>query len=106
MKRTDLDRRERELKRSQKKAERFDREGSAVDKSVGDYISELNDLFFHDGEQIYNTETDEKILELLEDMKDSIDEKNWDSIIRKAVNKSAVKKRDKAIGELKSLMGI
>ena len=103
MKRTDLDRRERELKRAKKKAERLERDGGR-ERTVGDYIDELHDLFFHDGTQIYNTETDERILELLEDMKDDLDEKHWDNVIRKAVKKSGVKKREEAIKGLKALM--
>ncbi len=103
MKRTDLDRRERELRRARKKAERLAKNGG-VEKTVGDYIDELNGLFYHDGTQIYNTESDERILDLLEDMKEDLEEKNWDNVLRKAIKKSGVKERDKAYKELKSLL--
>ena len=104
MKRTDQDRRERELKRSRKKNERVERDGSSGPMSVGEYIEELNSSFFHDGTKIYNTETDERILEILEEMKEDIEEKHWDSVIRKAVKKSGITERDKAISELKDLL--
>ena len=103
MKRTDLMRKERELKRARKKEDRLER-SDAGDKSVGDYINELHDLFFHDGTQIYNTTEDVRILELLEEIKDNMDEEQWDNILRKAIKKSGVKKRDAAFDELKSLM--
>ncbi len=102
MKRTDLLRREREIRRARKKAERLEKGES--EKTIGDYIKELNGLFFHDGVQIYNTQSDEKILELLEDVQDNVEEKDWDNVVRKAVKMSGVKDRDKAIKELKELM--
>ena len=104
MKRTDQDRRERELKRARKKEERIERDGSSGSMSVGEYIDALNSAFFHDGTKIYNTETDEKILEILEDMKDDLEEKHWDSVVRKAVKKSGITERNKAIDELKALL--
>lgn len=103
MKRTDLMRKERELKRARKKADRLERSG-AGEKTVGDYISELNDLLFHDDTQIYNAGEDVKILELLEEIKEEVEPKNWDNILRKAVKKTGVKKKDKAFKELKALM--
>jgi hypothetical protein len=104
MKRTDLDRRERELKRAKKKEERVERGESGEARSVGDYIDDLNGLFFQDGTQIYNTQTDERILELLEDMKIDLEERHWESVVRKAVKKSGVQQRDKAVTELIGLL--
>ena len=104
MKRTDQDRRERELKRARKKEQRHERGEAAGAMTVGEYIDALNELFYHDGVKIYNTETDERILEMLEDMKDDIEERHWESVIRKAVKKSGVKERDKAIDDLIALL--
>lgn len=104
MKRTDIDRRERELKRAKKKEERLERDSSSGPRSVGDYIKELSGLFYHDEETIYNIETDERILELLEEMKEELEEKNWDNVIRKAVKKTGIKKRDAAVKELQGLL--
>ena len=104
MKRTDLDRRERELKRAKKKAERNEK-GEVVEvRTVGGFIDDLNELFFHDGTQIYNTETDERVLELLEDMKDDLEEKHWENVLRKALKKSGVKEKEKAYNELKGML--
>ena len=104
MKRTDLDRRERELKRAKKKEERLEKGEVREAKSVGAYIDELNGLFFHDGNKIYNSGSDEKILELLEDMKEDLEEKHWDNVLRKALKKSGVKEREKAYKELMELL--
>lgn len=103
MKRTDMLRKERELKRAQKKVDKISRE-SGGDMSVGDYITELSSLFFHDQAKIYNIDSDERILELLEDMKDNSEEKNWDSIIRKSVKKTGITEKDSAVEQLKSLL--
>ena len=68
MKQTDILRRERELKRTIKKEIRLSRAGGGDTPSVGEYISELSSLFFHDGTKIYNINRDDKILDLLEQL--------------------------------------
>ena len=103
MKRTDMMRKERELKKAQKKMDKISRD-TGRDMSVGDYINELASLFFHDDNKIYNIDSDEKILELLEEMKESIEEKNWDNIIRKAVKKTGISEKESAVEQLKSLL--
>lgn len=103
MKRTDLDRRERELRRAKKKAERLEK-GEAEVRTVGGFIDDLNELFFHDGTQIYNAESDERILELLEEMKDDLEEKHWENVLRKALKKSGVTEKEKAYKELRGLL--
>lgn len=105
MKRTDLERRERELARSEKKKDVLSR-GSKEAMTVGDYIDALFGLFRYDSEEIFNTQNDEAILELLENMKVEIPEKKWDDVIRKAVNKTKAASRERSINELKSFMGI
>ena len=105
MKRTDKLRRERELKRAQKKEDRIQK--SAFDKqelTIGDYINNLYSLFFHDTEKIYNINQSEEILEVLEDMKDNISEEKWDTILRKAVKKAQIKTREEAAKQLQSLL--
>jgi hypothetical protein len=71
---------------------------------VGEYINDLSDLFFHDGKKIYNIQTDIKILEILEDLKEDQPEKQWDNVLRKAVKKTGVTEREDAIRQLKELM--
>ena len=104
MKRTDLQKRERELKRSQKKEERISKTGDKPIKTIGDYIKELHGLFFFDETRIYNCKESVEILELFEEMMDSIDESQWPNVIRKAVNKSGVKEREQAIKDLSELL--
>jgi len=106
MKQTELERRERELKRIQKKEERSSKHDEKGVMSVGDYIDKLSGLFFHDGNRIYNTTKDERIRELLMSMKENIPDKQWDNIVRKAVKKTQVKEREQAVSELKTLVGI
>jgi hypothetical protein len=101
MKRTDQERIERELKRVQKRERVADRRSMS---SMGEYIKGLNALLRHDGDSIYNTLDDEDILELLENMKEDLPEKDWDKVIRKAVNMTKVTERDTAVTELRSLI--
>lgn len=104
MKRTDLQKRERELKRAKKKEERLDKTGDKSEKTIGDYINELNSLFFHDENKIYNAKESMEILELFEEMKANVEESNWEVIIRKAIKKTQVKERDQAFNDLKTLL--
>ena len=99
MKRTDLARKEREIKRSIKKEERLAR-GEKSERTIGDYINELSSFFFHDENKIYNISVDDRIPELLEDMMLEMEEKQWETIIRKAVRKTQVKEKEPAIKEL------
>lgn len=101
MKRTEIERRERELKRAMKKAAIGDR--STGDKSVGDYINELHDLFLYNEERILNTTTDEEVLELLEEIQDVYPDKA-EVIVKKAIRKTKVSAKDAAWDELASLM--
>lgn len=105
MKRTELERRERELRRMEKKSKALEK-GEREALSVGDYIDALFGLFRYDLEEIFNTKDDVAILELLENMKVDHPEKQWDVIIRKAVNKTKVVTKDRAYDELRDLAGI
>ena len=106
MKQTDILRRERELRRAAKKEARMSREGSGETPSVGEYINDLHDLFYYDDAKIYNVNNDDKILELLESLSLDYPEKQWDSVLRKAVKKSGVKEKEPAVVALKELMEI
>jgi len=104
MKRTDLQKRERELKRAQKKEERLAKLGDKSEKTVGDYIKELHDLFFYDETRIYNAKESMEILELFEEMKESLEESQWENVVRKAIKKAGVKEREAAFNDLMQLM--
>ncbi|OQY37119.1 MAG: hypothetical protein B6229_08940 [Spirochaetaceae bacterium 4572_7] len=103
MKSTDLARKDRDLRKARKKEDVLARKMEKGSKTVGDYINELSGLFFHDGTKIYNIDMSEEILDLLEEMKIEIEEKNWMNVIRKAVKKSGVKEKDSAIQQLKDM---
>ncbi len=104
MKRTDLQKRERELKRSQKKEERIEKLGDKADRTIGDYINELHSLMFFDETRIYNAKESIEILEFFEEMQDSLDESQWENIIRKAIKKTGVKEREAAFNDLMQLL--
>ena len=99
MKRTDLARKEREIRRAAKKEERIAKGGNA-ERSVGDFINELHSYFFHDENKIYNIAVDERIPDLLEDMMLEMPEKQWENIVRKAVRKTGVKEKEPSVKEL------
>ena len=105
MKRTDLQKRERELRRAQKKEERASKPGEGPDKNVGDYIKELHGLMFHDEQKIYNTQESVEILDLLDEMKDNLDKGQWENVLRKAIRKTGVKEREQPLKELLELIG-
>ncbi len=105
MKRTELERIEREVRRVEKRSEFLQRrQGSQGAQSVGDYIEKLYGLFRYDEEEIFNTQEDLAILEVLEEMQLSLPQKKWDDVLRKAIKKAGVRHKDKALTELKSLL--
>ena len=59
---------------------------------------------FHNDVKIYNIAESVEILELFDDMKDSIDESQWNNVIRKAVKKTGVAEKDAAVAELTELL--
>ena len=106
MKSTDLERRNRELKRSQKKKELQQKRSTKENRSVSDFINAFYELFFYDEEKIYNLEMSDEILFLLEEMKEEIPEKQWMNILNKSVRKTKVKQINKAIASLKDIADI
>ncbi len=104
MKRTDMDRIERELKRREKKSALTQSrvEGrNAIDATPGGYIKDLLDRFEFDNHQIYNTSGDDDVLEVLMSMKEDLPEKQWDTVLRSAIRKTKVEQKDLAFDELK-----
>ena len=102
MKSTDIARIDRERKRAEKKQQILERKQSD-ERSVGDFINDLYELFFFDQNKIYNINMSVEILELLEEMKAALPDKQWDNVIRKAVKKTKVIDKDTAITELKTV---
>ena len=107
MKSTDIARRDRELRREKKRNEVMARRAAKKARTVGDYINDLAALFFHDDVRIYNTvDNNDSIMELLETMKMELPEKQWDNVLRKAVKKTQITEREKAIKELREILEI
>ncbi len=105
MKRTDIERWERERKRQEKKSMLVDkRELNYDDKTEGAYIKKLASLFKHDEEKIYNIAADETIFGLICDMKEHLEEKNWDNVFRKAIKRTKIEKKELALEELRGLI--
>ena len=108
MKRTELERRDREAKRARKKEEVLERkaskEVSGMSRTVGEYIDQLEDLFFHDNTRIYNINHSVEILELIEEIKASFPPEKIDTIIRKAIKKTGITERAEALKEIEELL--
>jgi hypothetical protein len=104
MKRTDIERKEREIKRDQKRADQAERRGEKRTGTVGEYIKRLAGLLFHDDKKIYNIKNDERILEIVEEIKQAFSPEECDNIFRKAVRSTGVAERDQAVAELKSYL--
>lgn len=104
MKRTELERRERELKRMAKRVEVLERKSSRARRTVGQYIDDLAALFRYDAEEIFNTTDDLDILELIERMKEELPEKQWETVLKKAVNRTKVRQANRAVKELSTFI--
>lgn len=104
MKRTELEKRERKLRQRQKKEEVLARKSDSGKISVNDYIEGLFSLLRYDYEQVFNAKEDIDVLELFEDMKHVLPEKQWENVIKKAIKKTNVSQKDQAIDDLKNLL--
>jgi phosphoribosylaminoimidazole-succinocarboxamide synthase len=104
MKSTDIARNGRELKRMQKKEEYINEKVNREVPSLGDYITQLHDLFFFTEQKIFQISESEDILMLFVEIKENYTEKQWDTIIRKAVRKTKVAEKETAVKELLELM--
>ena len=104
MKSTDIERRDREIRKSRKKEELIEKRLSHRDnQSIGEYINRLSSLFFHDDKRIYNLDNGE-IKSLVEEIKSVMPEKQWETIIRKAIRKTKVEQREEAYDVLKKYL--
>ena len=105
MKRTELERIEREVRRTEKKKDLIlNRKDTSGSTNIGMYIDQLFERFLYDEDEIFNTQKDISILEILENMQQNVPSKKWDDILKKAIKKAGVKKREKALTELKELI--
>jgi hypothetical protein len=104
MKRTELEKRERELKRKQKKEVGLSKKPDTEANNPGHYINALFSRFRYDKTEIFNIETDITILEVLENIKADLPQKQWDNVLKKAIKKTGIELKEKALKELNSLL--
>lgn len=104
MKRTDIERKERELKRESKRVEQSERRTEKRSGTVGEYIKRLALLFFHDGKRIYNIKNDVRILELIEEIKQGFDQEECLNVFRKAIRSTGVTDKETPFEELRSYL--
>ncbi|HMA99895.1 MAG TPA: hypothetical protein VKS21_02805 [Spirochaetota bacterium] len=99
MKRTEMDRRDRDLKKKQKKLERLENKVNKTD-DISSSLNSLFEQFQYDDEEIFNINHNEKILEILMDLKEKTDSKKFEHVLRKTVKKTKVKQKDKALNQM------
>lgn len=104
MKSTDIARSDRELKRARKKAEYIEDKLNRTSLSVGDYINQIHDLMFFDAQKVYGIPENEDLLMKFVEMRMDQPEKQWETIIRKAVRKTKVVQKEEAVKELMELL--
>lgn len=104
MKRTELERRVRQLKRDEKRSDYLERASSRESRSVAVFIDELFEMLYFNEVEVMNIKDNLEILELLEDLKDEHPEKQWGNVIRKAIRKTGVTERARAVDELTELL--
>lgn len=106
MKRTDIEKMEREQKKKAKKDFLEDKrlKDRDAEKTESYFINGLFDLFQYDESSIFNVKYSEKILELVMDMQNSLDSKDWENVFKKAIKRTKVRSKQEALEELKSLL--
>ena len=107
MKRTEIEKKERELKRVEKKKQknigRPSGETETIDFTVSNAINSLSDLFQYDDQEIYNISHHERIHELMLQIQESFNDKQIDTVIRKAIKRTKIEQKQKAYNELRQL---
>lgn len=104
MKRTELERRVRQLKRDEKHADYIERVGAREGRSVATYIDDLVAMLYFNDQEVMNIKDNLEILELFEELKDDHPEKQWGNVIRKAIRKTGVARRTEAVDQLTELL--
>ncbi len=105
MKRTELERRQRMLKRVEKKTAAVERAIETREpSSVATYIENLHSLLYYNDKEVMNIVDNIDILELFEQLKDDHPEKQWAAVVKKAVRKTGVAKKSQAISQLTTLL--
>jgi hypothetical protein len=104
MKRTDMDRIDRELKRARKKQQIADKLADRKDQSAGGFAKALFDALQFDEQHIFNDADDESLLEIILEMKEALPEKQWEPVVRKAIRLTGVEDKQGAWEVFRSLL--
>lgn len=106
MKRTELERRVRQLKREEKVQDFLETVGTREGRSVNTYIDELFGMLYYNEREVLNIKENVEILELFEGLKEDHPEKQWQNVIKKAIRKTGVQEKDRAVEELTELLNM
>lgn len=106
MKRTELERRMRQLKREEKVQDFLESVSTREARSVSDYIDDLFNLLYFNEREIMNITDNMEILELFEGLKEDHPEKQWGNVIKKAIRKTGVQEKDRANDQLTELLNM
>lgn len=106
MKRTELERRVRQLKREEKVQDFLETVGTREGRSVNTYIEELFGMLYYNEREVLNIKENVEILELFEGLKEDHPEKQWPNVIKKAIRKTGVQEKDRAVEELTELLNM
>lgn len=105
MKRTDQERLARELGRSEKKLRIAEKRNAGQDpESAGSYSKRLAGLLMSDGQQIYNIDNDEEVLEILMEMRENLSDKEMTVACRKAIKSTKVPDVETPLDEMMALV--
>jgi hypothetical protein len=106
MKRTDMERMQRELRRVQKREAIDGKRADVRDEklSVATCAKRLCDALMFDEHAIYNAQDDEDVLDVLLEIKEGLPDKQHVPVLKKAVKLTKVKDMDHGFDELKNML--
>ncbi|MEM5947258.1 hypothetical protein WKV44_01750 [Spirochaetia bacterium 38H-sp] len=105
MKMNEIEKMERELKKSKKKQENLERKQQKKKGNlIGDYIKKLSSLFFYDKEMIYNIPNNPDIENCIAEIQLEIPQEEWETVMRKAIKTTGVKEKEIAFNQLKEYL--
>ncbi|TPV96688.1 MAG: hypothetical protein B7733_03510 [Myxococcales bacterium FL481] len=105
MKRTDQERLARELGRTEKKLRLAEKRTAGQDPvSAGAYSKRLAGLLMSDGQQIYNIDNDDGVLEVLMEMREQLSDKELVVALRRAIKMTKVPDIETPLDEMMALV--
>ncbi|BBM89419.1 hypothetical protein COTS27_01118 [Spirochaetota bacterium] len=114
MKRTELDRKERDLRKEHKRllkestrenSKKRSKEQSSVNITLKTAYDNLINIFEYDEEEIYNIhKNNEDLVEILLEMQESFEDKDVAATIRKAIKRTRIKNKEQAFKAVYALL--